>query len=84
MAYTLIFLLKNASSSHFFSKNICELDIVLTRTVNILLINELVKLMMLSTTGPGKFLNMRNFPMKYHNITQNTPSILPFPDGMSL
>ena len=59
MAYTLIFLLKKCSSfcicksySHFFSKNTCELDIVLTRTVNILTTNELVKLMMLWTTGP--------------------------------
>ena len=55
MAYWLIFLLKkNVSSfctcksySHFFSKNTCELDIVLTRTVNILTTNELVNLMML-------------------------------------
>ena len=31
------------SYSHFFSKNICELDIVLTRTVNILTTSELVK-----------------------------------------
>ena len=30
-----------------------ELDIVLTRTVHILTTNELVKLMMLLTTGPG-------------------------------
>ena len=30
----------------FFSKNTCELDIVLTRTVNIATINELVKLRM--------------------------------------
>ena len=60
MAYMLIFLLKkNVSSfcicksySHFFSKNTCELDIVLTRTVNILTINELVKLTTLWTTGP--------------------------------
>ena len=51
MAYTLIFLLKNVSSicickcySHFFSKYTCELDRVLTRTVNILTTNELVKL----------------------------------------
>ena len=36
----------------FFSKNICELDIVLTRTVNILTIYELVKLTMLWTTRP--------------------------------
>ena len=28
----------------FFSKNICKLDIVLTRTVNILTTNKLVKL----------------------------------------
>ena len=35
---------------HFFSKNTCELDIVLTRTVNILATNELVKLTMLLTT----------------------------------
>ena len=40
------------SYSHFFNKNICELDIVLTRTVNILTTNELVKLTMLWTTGP--------------------------------
>ena len=50
--YMLIFLLKNMSSfcicksySHFFSKNIYELDTVLTRKVNILI-------MMLQTTGP--------------------------------
>ena len=49
MAYTLIFLLKKncKSSTHFFSKNICEFGIVLTRTVNILTTNELVKLTML-------------------------------------
>ena len=41
-----------AKYSHFFSKNTCESDIVLTRTVNILTINEFVKLMMLRTTGP--------------------------------
>ena len=40
------------SYSHFFSKNTCELDIVLTRTVNILSTNELVKLTTLWTTGP--------------------------------
>ena len=48
---------KNVSSfcksySHFFSKNTCELDIVLTRKFNILTPNELVKLTMLWTTGP--------------------------------
>ena len=40
------------SYSHFFSKNACELDIVFTRTVNILTLNELVKLTTLWTTGP--------------------------------
>ena len=45
------------SYSHFFSaKNICELDIVLTRTVNILTTNELVKLTLLWTTGPWMIL----------------------------
>ena len=38
--------------SHFYSKNTCELDIVLTRTVNILSTNKLIKLTMLWTTGP--------------------------------
>ena len=38
--------------THFFSKNTCELDIVVTRTVNILTTNEIVKLTMLWTTGP--------------------------------
>ena len=62
MAYMLYFCWKNVSSfcicksySHFFSKNICELDISLTRTVNILTTNELVKLTMLWTTGPSSF-----------------------------
>ena len=61
MAYMLIFLLKNVSSfcicksySHFFSKNICELDTVL-RTIIILTTNELVKLMMLWTTGSRSY-----------------------------
>ena len=40
------------SYSHFFSKHTCELDIILTRTVNILTTKELVKLTMLCTTGP--------------------------------
>ena len=39
------------SYSHFFSKNNCALDIVLTRTVNILATNVLVKLMMLEQLG---------------------------------
>ena len=42
-----------AKATHiFFSKNTCELDIVLTRTVNILTTNEFVKLTMLWTFGP--------------------------------
>ena len=40
------------SYSHFFSKNTCEFGIVLTRTVNILTTNELLKLTTLWTTGP--------------------------------
>ena len=60
MAYTLIFLLKKmwvafalAKATHiFFSKNTCELDILLTRTVNILTTNELIKLTQLWTSGP--------------------------------
>ena len=43
------------SYSHFFSKNTCELDIVLTRAVNILTTNEFVKLTVLWTTGPRFF-----------------------------
>ena len=40
-------------ATHIFSaKNTCELDAVLTRTVNNLTINELVKLTKLWTTGP--------------------------------
>ena len=42
-----------AKATHIFlNKNTCELDIVLTRTVNILTTNELVKLAMLWTTVP--------------------------------
>ena len=56
MAYTLIFLLKNASTfcicSHFFNKKYLWIRYLLTRTVNILTTNELVKLTMLWTTGP--------------------------------
>ena len=59
MADTLIYLLKKCDLQKLltffqqkFSKNTCELDIVLTRTVNILTTNDLVKLMMLWTTGP--------------------------------
>ena len=60
MAYTLIVFAEKmwiafafAKAIHFFfSKNTYELGIVLTRTVNILITNELVKLTMLWTTGP--------------------------------
>ena len=52
MAYTLIFLQKKCKLLTFFSKNTCELDIVLTRTITILTTNELVKVTMLWTTGP--------------------------------
>ena len=45
----------------FFSKNTCELDIVLTRTVNILITNEIIKLTMLWTTEPWYF---SYFPQK--------------------
>ena len=62
MAYKLIFLLKkNVSSfcicksySHFFQQNTSEFDNVLTKTVNILTINKLIKLTMLWTAGPRK------------------------------
>ena len=42
-------------ASRFFSKNTCEVDIVLTRAVNILPTNKLVKLMALWTTGAWYF-----------------------------
>ena len=50
MAYILMFLLKKtrvAATHIFFSKNSCDLDIILTRTVNILTTNKFVKLMIL-------------------------------------
>ena len=43
------------SYSHFYSKNTCELDLVLTRMVNILTTNELVKLTRLWRTGSRCF-----------------------------
>ena len=56
MEHTLMFFVeKNVSSfyiSYFLSKNTSVLDFVLTRTVNILVTNELVKLTMHWTTGP--------------------------------
>ena len=51
MAYTLIFLHLQKLRT-FFSKNTCELDSVLTRTVNILTTNEVVKQKVVWTTGP--------------------------------
>ena len=39
----------------FFSKNTCDLDVVLTRTVNGLTTNKLLKLTMLWTAGPCLF-----------------------------
>ena len=41
-----------AEATHIFSENTCELDVVLTRIVNILTTNELTQLMMLWTTRP--------------------------------
>ena len=59
MAYVNIFVKKKKCAFSkvphiFFSKNTCDLDIVVTRTANILTTNELVKLTMLWTTGPRK------------------------------
>ena len=63
--YANIFAEKNVSSfcicesySHFFSKNTCEFDIVLTRTVKILTINELIKLTCFEQLGPVVLLLM--------------------------
>ena len=52
MAYTIIFLLNKiwvavAATHFFFSKNTGELEIIRTRTVNMLTTNELIKLTML-------------------------------------
>ena len=44
-------------NSHFFSKNMCELDIVLTRKVNIVITNKLFKLM-LWTNGPWQIIHV--------------------------
>ena len=46
MAYKLIFFAEKCEY-HFFSKNTWELDIVLSRTINNLTTNELIKLTML-------------------------------------
>ena len=54
--YANIFAEKMWVYSLFFSKNTCELDIVLTWTVSIFTIKKLIKLMVLWTTGPNTFL----------------------------
>ena len=74
MANTRVFFAeKNVGSfcsySYFFSKNTCESDIVLTRTVNILTTYQLVKLTMLRTTGPWILHKLRNVRMT--NMTDN-------------
>ena len=69
MAFKLIFFDKCEYLLHlqkrvafFFQQNTCELDIVLTRTVNILTTNELVKLTMLWTTGPWLLVSIYFLP----------------------
>ena len=86
MAYMLIFLLKNVSSncicksySHFFSKNTCELDSLLTRTVNILTTNDLVKLTMLWTLDPGVEVM---YPI-YHKYSDTLTSIHTYPETLN-
>ena len=59
-----------AKATHiFFSKNNCELDIVLPRTVNILTTNEFVKLTTLEQVDPGVF-NFENMfiALKSHSF----------------
>ena len=62
------------SYSHFFfSKNTCELDIVFTRSVNILTTNELVKLSMLSIAGPMKIISiMKTYVVGAEGLLMNT------------
>ena len=56
-----------AKATHiFFSKNICELDIVLARTVNILTTIKLIELTMLWTTGPRCF----DITKAYHQMSR--------------
>ena len=57
----------------FFSKNTCESDIVLTRTINTLTINEFVKLTMLWTTGPEYYTyetNVRKRPFRHVRLAK--------------
>ena len=77
IAYMQNFCWKNVSSfcicksySRLFSKNTCEFGIVLSRTVNILTTNELVKLATLWTTGLWSFaVNVLSLKIKWiHNI----------------
>ena len=81
MAYTLIFLLKKYD---FFSKNTCELDIALTRTVNILTLNELVKLTTLWTTGPRQtsYINNRCTKQNCNSGTALERSVRKLLDGI--
>ena len=55
--------------AHFFSKNTCELDTVVNRTVNILTTNELVKVMTLWTTGPWCWLLQFQLAWSTHAIS---------------
>ena len=67
----------SCSLNKLFSKNTCELDIVLTRTVNILTTIELVKLTTLWTTGPRlSTLSMLGRPLRKHAYS-NILRILP-------
>ena len=55
-----------AKATHiFFQKNTCELDIVLTRTINITTTNELVKLTTLWTTEPRRFAENKCLNQKF-------------------
>ena len=70
------------SYSHFFSKNTCELDIVLSRTVNILTTNELIRLLCFRHLSESRFLldalNRRSkFANFCHDLMQNHLSQLP-------
>ena len=66
VTYADIFAEKNVSSksySHFSNKNTCELDIVFTRTRNILTTNELLNLTMLWTRPRTPTLMQEGDPM---------------------
>ena len=68
MAYTIIFFAEKCEY-----KNTSEFDIVLTRTVNILTTDELVKITMLWTPGPrilGDWLHLIDFSADFTKILQ--------------